>query len=251
MGNMTSENSRSFDLDLPQSTTPDTDRFLLEATEARERGIAGKTRPNESAAALEALNNIFKAFNTVAEMGSSQVDDPQEVVQDTKTEDVADAPVITDQNPGQDHLQTEVKTEQEPESKDPVRNSSERKEESYACNPAKNLVELSRKVQRKIHFFPSYDCETQRIKKIHQIKTVLSRFKTYGDLLSYINDYIDAGNVMDSELFLLYHSIYTLNSPEKYYMEFRRNMFSNNRVSGGKLKQIDKFLGSITSEPES
>ena len=125
MGNMTSENSRSFDLDLPQNTTPDTDRFLLEATEARERGIAGKTRPNESVTALEALNNIFKAFNTVAEMGSSQVEEQQEEIQDASVENIADDSAITDQD--QVQLAHVVKEEEKPEPTSQVKVIPERK----------------------------------------------------------------------------------------------------------------------------
>ena len=63
---------RDLPLNVAPSPIPDTEQMLLEASSIRARNIAGAGQPSDASTALDALNNIFKAFNTVAELGNSQ-----------------------------------------------------------------------------------------------------------------------------------------------------------------------------------
>lgn len=235
---------RNLPLNVSPSPIPDTEQMLLEASSMRARNIAGAGQPSDASTALDALNNIFKAFNTVAELGNSQSVEETEpsLIQESSVEPES-VPVVSSEKLVQ--AKVVVKAEDVKPTEPPPEPVVEKVHEPA---PVRG-TDLSKRVQSKLWFTPAYHEDQWKVDKIKEIKSVLSSFQSYDDMVSYINGYIDQGNVVDSELFFLFHNIYTLDRPERFYQEFRGNVFSDDRLVGGKSEDIEQFLSSVTAEP--
>ena len=156
------EPTRGTEFDIPNSPIPDTEQLLRQASEIRRNGIEGESeKPDSSATALEALSNIFKAFNTVAELGNSQsIEEPAPGLlqeENTVSENNADPPSM---HSGNDVAQAHTETV-------PVSETvSEPVSLSVLASETKAQNELIKKVENKIWFTPMFDGDEKNIERM-------------------------------------------------------------------------------------
>ena len=238
--------------DFSKTPTPEVDQLIFECNQARENYLSGKNQSTDASTALDALNNIFRAFNTVAELGNSQISDDQgesAVQNDTSVQNVYDTneTIIehpTEQTPQKTSGTVPAVTTDTVTPVEPVI-AKKHAQESYERHQMATTNELLKKIKGRIWFLPVYEGDEIIVSKIREVKEALSGFENYNDLLSHLYDYINEGNEITAELFFLFHTIYTLDAPEKFYHEFRKRVFCSESTAGGKGEEIDKFLESI------
>lgn len=103
-------------------------------------------------------------------------------------------------------------------------------------------------LESKISFPKPAKSEADKINEIKSLKNSLSKFETYEDLLEHAKEYVAKGYHMDSELFFLFHTVYTLPQPWKYFTFFRDSLFSYNAITDGKRKNIERFVAGIANK---
>ncbi len=210
--------------------------------------------------ALELLNNVMKAFNTVAEMSNSQAEDaceedelssasadsqPGDISEQSrhneggssKNEEQASLPVVekSDQNSGAKASETESTDQNKTDSSKKAADLSPKD----SNKPSSNLMQV---IMDKIQFFPSYN-EDEIKPQIQKAKYALSYFKTYEELLKYINDYFSPGKSINESFFFYIHSVYTLDNPELFINQFSSVLFYDTKWPH--KGEIAEFLDSI------
>ena len=103
-------------------------------------------------------------------------------------------------------------------------------------------------LESKISFPKPAKSEADKINEIKSLKNSLSKFETYEDFIAYAKEYVANGQYMDSELFFLYHTVYTLPQPWKYFTFFRDSLFSYNAITDGKRREIERFVAGIDNK---
>lgn len=239
---------------LDENTTPDTDRLLEEASETRERNIAGKKHDDSGAStALEALNNVFKAFNTITDLGmrecennslyedSSVNPDSNALSKEDSNSDQTDSESYNDLNGAEIIKGSDIST-----AKENCPTAVKKKLIDNRINKTPKIAEIVQKIEDKLYFMSSYEDDENRIRAIKRIKQKLSVFPSYDDLLMHIDKYIDSQeNRMNAEVFFLFYTLYSMESPEKYHHFYRRSLFGNDYYSAGKGEEINMFLDSL------
>lgn len=268
--NNISKRETGFNFDYSEASMADTNQLLSEGSMARKNSMHGKENPSDASTALEALNNIFKAFNTVTEMGNCQSadgvpDNPSQKEYGDITNNMAvnsgndngtpessgsvpsqdNTPVDVVEKSYADNKEAESPMEPEKEQKDKTAPITHKTDKGSADSSSSNL---SAEIQRKLRFFPVFDGDEKRVEDIRRTKEIVSSFDSYEEMLKAINDIADEGSEVDSEVFFLLHNVYTLAKPEKYYHYFRSNLFSKEYLSSGKGEEIDYILEKMTQK---
>ena len=266
--NNNSKRDIGFSFDYSDNSATDTDQLLSEGSMARKNSMHGKENPSDASTALEALNNIFKAFNTVTEMGNCQAADavsgnpaPMESGDDIKNNAVAPgdnngAPESSGSISSPDNTPVDVMEKSYADNKEaesPVKQETEQKAETNLSTPETNKGSadissnnLLTEIQRKLWFLPVFDGDERRVDDIRRVKSIVSSCKSYDSLLEAVNGYMnESNNNISAETFFLLHNIYSLDTPEKYYHFFRPNIFSKGYFSGGLGEEIEEILESI------
>lgn len=248
----------SFDYD-----KSDTERQLEAVANIHDHNTAGTISPNNAALTLQVLNNVFKAFNTVADLNNSQIEEVPDVI---NSESQINKPINTGENrdnvdtyepkectvpvsnPIQDNNTTTSGAGIESSSTEPKKNaeSSKNYESTQATCSNTSTHDLMKQIERKLWFFsPISDEDDRKIENIKHLKEQLCVFGSIDDLLLEVIHFIENGNSMDSEVFFLLINTYCLPRPERYHDMFRRNIFSTKPFCGGKGEIIDSFLSNV------
>ena len=75
------------------------------------------------------------------------------------------------------------------------------------------------------------------------LKGEVVMFKTYEELLKYINDYFSPGRLINESFFFYIHSVYTLDNPELFINQFSSALFYD--TNWPHKGEIAEFLDSI------
>ena len=253
-----------FGVSIEESSTPDTDRLLEEASEIRSRNIAVKTHDSSDVStALEALNNVFKAFNTITDMnglqecenntmpGDSSINPSSNTLSNADNSDSGQSdPDLDNALNGSEMVRSLAGSA----TKDSCPTTASEKQNlgkkeligDSANSSTANDTEIVQKIEAKLHFMSNFSDDESRIRALKRIKQKLSVFPSYEALILHIYKYIYAqGNRMDAEVFFLFHTVYTMENPEKYHHFIRRSLFGNDYYSAGRAEDINMFLDSL------
>ena len=232
----------------------DVDATIQDLILQREQSLASKDKKEQNHTSLIGGGDSNCDGDTVAPENSEAQTDTFDAQENTATTDnsseVHDSsnslePEKAEQNNAPSELEkdgTGFPTPQDGGRKQEIRSSTE-----HSRNiPKDGKIIFS--LESKISFPKPAKSEEDKINEIKSLKDSLSQFETYEDLLEYAKEYVAKGYHIDSELFFLFHTVYTLPQPWKYFTFFRDSLFSYNSITEGKRKNIERFVAGIANK---
>ncbi|MCR4657024.1 MAG: hypothetical protein K5770_12470 [Lachnospiraceae bacterium] len=249
-----------------------TDTLLAEVSNALSRGNEEKDKPVDASIAFETLNNVLKAFTTIAGMNGAQAHEPVEPDGDPQADSGIDVSPSENNDPGQTELagnsgqinakEDKVKdaspAENSPtESETPKDGQEKAMQEKPATGQADGggrtlktgtgltTKEMIRATERRMWFVPINEDDSEKIAYLMKIQQMVSSFRTYHELIAHLYMYVKSGNRIDPEVYFLLRCAYVFDNLEKYHIFFRNSMFDDNPMTGGWRYMIDAILDSI------